>query len=343
MELIVPKLYEFFDYSAKGILGRSLFEFVKDRPEYFYDDKDGNRNINMGMVSYLSSICKKMMKDNLLVRLKTNGVDCLNDVYLVGLRPDNFQKPELFKAQLKYGYYDFAYNGFPFIREHFYESVVPLVGINKNGDSDIGTAYYIGENMFVTAGHCILDMPQFSLQYQNGKQIKISEILLDSNSDIDLAIIKADADISLEPFMLGEPNVLDDVLVMGYPPITGMDTVLISETGSINTFLPFTQKASDGQVVAEAKSYLSNTDCFMINCRVKGGNSGSPVINKHGLVVGTVTSLPFDNQGGSNQGRYDIMGFGICLSSCYLSGIRCSSNTIYVVPSGKYYSRGNQK
>ena len=74
----MPKLYEFFDYSAKGILGRSLFEFVKDRPEYFYDDKDGNRNINMGMVSYLSSICKKMMKDNLLVRLKTNGVDCLS-------------------------------------------------------------------------------------------------------------------------------------------------------------------------------------------------------------------------------------------------------------------------
>lgn len=341
MELIVPKLYEFFDYSAKGILGRSLFEFVKDRSEYFYDDKDGNRNINMGMVSYLSSICKKMMKDNLLIRLKTNGVDCLNDVFFVELRPDNFQNPELFKSQLAYGYYDFAYNSFPFIREHFYESVVPFVGINKNGDNDIGTAYYIGEKMFVTAGHCILDMPQFSLQYQNGKHIKISEIHLDSNSDIDIAIIKADEDISLEPFMLGEPNVLDDVLVMGYPPITGMDTVLISETGSINTFLPFTQKASDGQVVAEAKSYLSNTDCFMINCRVKGGNSGSPVINEHGLVVGTVTSLPFDNQGGSKQGRYDIMGFGICLSSRYLSNIMRNPKTIPVIPSSKFYSLSN--
>lgn len=341
MELIVPKLYEFFDYDSKEKLGRPLFEFIKTRPDCFFSDKDGNKSINMGKVSYLSSICQKMVEDNLLIRLKTNGIECFNDVYFVKLRPDDFQYPELFRSQLAFGYYDFAYNGFPFIREHFYESVIPIVGINKNGDSDIGTAYYIGENMFVTAGHCILDMLRFSLQYQNGKQIKISEILLDNNCDIDLAIIKADEDISIEPFMLGEPNILDDVLVMGYPPITGMDTILISETGSINTFLPFTQKASNGQVVAGTKSYLSNTDCFMINCRVKGGNSGSPVINKHGLVVGTVVSLPFDNQGGSEKGRYDIMGFGICLSSSYLSGIMCSSNTINVIHFGKYDSLGN--
>ena len=165
-------------------------------------------------------------------------------------------------------------------------------------------------------------MPKFSLQYQNGNQIKVSSVLFPNNKSIDLAIIKADEEIQLTPFMLGEPNVLDDVLVMGYPPIPGMDAVLISETGSVSTFIPPAQKASAGQVVAETKSYLPPIDYFMINCRVKGGNSGGPVVNEHGLVIGTVVSLVYDSQGGSDGGRYDIMGFGTCLSSKYILNVQ---------------------
>lgn len=317
MELLVPKLYDFFDYQNDGKLGRSLFEFIETRHDCFFKDESGGQHINMGRVSYISSICKKMVEDNLLIRLKTNGVECLNDIYSVYLRSDNYQYPDLFKERLKYGYYDFAYNGFPFTREHFFDSVVPIVGINKNGDNDIGTAYYIGDNMFVTAGHCILDIPKFSLQYQNGDQIKVAAVLFPDNDNIDLAIIKSEEDIQLTPFMLGEPGVLDDILVMGYPPIPGMDTVLISETGTVNTFITPVQKASDGQIIAETKSYLPPMDYFMINCRVKGGNSGGPVINKHGLVIGTVVSLVFDSNGGSDGGRYDLMGFGTCISSDY--------------------------
>lgn len=322
MELLVPKLYEFFDYQNDGNLGRTLFEFIEPRQDCFFIDEYGTKNINTGKVSYITSICKKMVEDNLLIRLQKSSFGYLNDRYFVYLRPENYNNPELFKERLKYGYYDFAYNGFPFTREHFLDSVVPIVGINKNGDNDIGTAYYIGDNMFVTASHCILDMPKFSLQYQNGNQIKVSSVLFPNNKSIDLAIIKADEEIQLTPFMLGEPNVLDDVLVMGYPPIPGMDAVLISETGSVSTFIPPAQKASAGQVVAETKSYLPPIDYFMINCRVKGGNSGGPVVNEHGLVIGTVVSLVYDSQGGSDGGRYDIMGFGTCLSSKYILNVQ---------------------
>ena len=318
MELLVPKLYDFFDYQNDGNLGRTLFKFIEPRKDCFFIDEHGTKNINTGKVSYISSICKKMVEDNLLIRLQKSSFGYLNDRYFVYLRPENYHNPELFKERLKYGYYDFAYNGFPFTREHFFDSVVPIVGITKNGDNNIGTAYYIGDNMFVTASHCILDMPKFSLQYQNGNQIKVSEVLFPDNDNIDLAIIKSDEDIQLTPFMLGEPSVLDDILVMGYPPIPGMDTVLISETGTVNTFITPVQKASDGQIIAETKSYLPPMDYFMINCRVKGGNSGGPVINKHGLVIGTVVSLVFDSNGGSDGGRYDLMGFGTCISSVHL-------------------------
>lgn len=211
-------------------------------------------------------------------------------------------------------------------------------GINKNGDNDIGTAYYIGDNMFVTAGHCVLDLSRFTLQYQNGNQIRVCEVLFTDDKSIDLAIIKADEEIQLTPFMLGEPNILDDVLVMGYPPIPGMDAVLISETGSVNTFIPPVQKASAGQVVAETKSYLPPMDYFLINCRVKGGNSGSPVINKHGLVVGTVVSLVYDSHGGSDGGRYDIMGFGTCLSSKYILNVQKDGVAQEIELNDGYYS-----
>ena len=338
MELIVPQLYEFFDKVEGGKIGQNLFDFIKTREECFFKDKYGETNINVSQLNYLSTICKKMVEDGLLINLNPSSNTPTTEKYFVQLRPTNFKYPELFEKQLAYGYYDFAYNGFPFIREHFLESVVPIVGINKNGDSAIGTAYYIGDNMFVTAGHCVLDLSQFVLQYQNGNQIRVSEVLFPDDKSIDLAIIKVDEEFRLTPFMLGEPNVLDDVLVMGYPPIPGMDAVLISETGTVNSFIPPAQKASAGQIVTETKSYLPTMDYFMINCRVKGGSSGSPVINKHGLVVGTVVSLVYDSHGGSDGGRYDIMGFGTCISSKYSDIIQTSCTHVPLTFSNGSYS-----
>lgn len=338
MELLVPKLYEFFDYQDNGKLGRPLFDFIKTRQDCFFYDEFGSKNISMGMVSYISSICNKMVDDNLLIRLKTNGVECLNDVFFVHLRPDNYQYPKLFKEHLAYGYYDFAYNGFPFTRAHFMKSVVPIIGKNKKGDIDIGTAYYIGNNEFVTAAHCILDLSGFRIQYTNGTAIKISEIYLAvSSEDLDLAILKADESIGLLPLLFGQPEVLDSVLTMGYPKIPGMDAVLISETGTISTFIPPAQKASSGQVVAEAQSFLTPMDYFLINCRVKGGNSGGPVINSHGLVVGTVSQLVYDDKDGSDTGRYDIMGFGCCISSEHLLKMHEHHNTKALSFDGNYY------
>lgn len=338
MELIVPKLYEFFNKVEGGKIGQNLFDFIKAREECFFKDKYGETNMNVSQSNYLSTICKKMVEDGLLINLNPSSISPTTDKYFVQLRPANFEYPKLFEKQLAYGYYDFAYNGFPFIREYFFESIVPIVGINKKGDIDIGTAYYIGDNMFVTAAHCVLDLSRFALQYQDGNQIKVSSVMFSDNNSIDLAIIKADEEIRLTPFMLGDPNILDEVLVMGYPPIPGMDAVLISETGSVSTFIPPAQKASAGQVVAETKSYLSPMDYFMINCRVKGGNSGGPVINEHGLVIGTVVSLVYDSQGGSDGGRYDIMGFGTCLSSKYILNVQQDGVTQEVEINDGYYS-----
>ena len=111
---------------------------------------------------------------------------------------------------------------------------------------------------------------------------------------------------------LGE--VLDDVLVMGYPPITGFNAILTSETATVGAY----QKSSTGQVIGAGKPYREHLDFFLINARVKGGNSGGPVINNGGQVIGVVVRLPFDSQSDSNNPRYDLMGYGVCLPSKYI-------------------------
>ena len=97
------------------------------------------------------------------------------------------------------------------------------------------------------------------------------------------------------------------------------------------------QKATIGQVVAEADAYASKLDFFLINARVKGGNSGGPVINKEGCVIGTVVQLPFDNKGGYDSGRFDIMGYGICLPSKYTESILEDPDKKFIVKDGDYF------
>lgn len=60
---------------------------------------------------------------------------------------------------------------------------------------------------------------------------------------------------------------------------------------------------------------------------MKGGNSGSPVINEYGKVVGMVFEIPFDSKAGSEGGRYDIMGFGICFPSKYIQELKNAHTT----------------
>jgi serine protease Do len=61
--------------------------------------------------------------------------------------------------------------------------------------------------------------------------------------------------------------------------------------------------------MAEAKSYLDNQNYLLISARVKGGNSGGPVINRRGEVVGLITG---DLE---TSGKADWLGFAAAIPS----------------------------
>ena len=154
-----------------------------------------------------------------------------------------------------------------------------------------------------------------------------------------MAIIVTDDEIDIPTLRFDEAVVLDPVVVMGYPPIPGMFPIQTTETATVGALIPH-QKSAIGEVVSPSKNYISKLDYFIINARVKGANSGGPVINQCGKVIGTVVETPFDSQGGALSGRYDIMGYGLCLPSKYVSQLindhyvkemRCADNSYYII------------
>ena len=336
MKKYVSDIHDFFLPNGEN---KTLDDFLITLPEYI-SKTDKGATMNYTLALQISKICNFMVGKGLLLKTCSNPIMCVQERF-VSVPLTNFTPVEEVERDLEYGCFDFECNGFFSIYDSFKKSVVPIVGEKANKDPDIGTAYYIGDNLFVTAAHCITGLKRFNLLIEN-KPITLEEVWFADGIDpdiYDLAIVKAGENVNLPPFMLDESSVLDSVLAMGYPPIPGIDAVLVSEKASISTDLQqLMTKTSTGQVVAVKTSYMSKMEYFIINARVKGGNSGGPVINKIGKVVGTIFQLPMDSQGGSAGGRYDIMGFGVCFPSKYTNLLINNHIVKAVQQDGTYYS-----
>lgn len=345
MEHLVKQIYDFFMQNPKsGGKNVTLYDFLITLPDFERKEAGGLGMMDMGIANKISSLCKKMAsQDMLLMSLKTSSMICLYDEYM-SFRKPNIRNYDEFLQDLNYGVYDFKYQGFVYTRNWFERSVLPIAGVKINGDEDMGTAYYIGGDMFVTAAHCVNGLERFNLLLDDKIPVKLREVWFaedkDSN-DYDLAIIVADEQIRIPALLRDEPFVLDPVLVIGYPPIPGMFPIQTAETASVGAYVKPNQKVAVGQVISPTKSYFSDLDYFIINARVKGGNSGGPVINESGKVIGTVVQIPFDNQGGASGGRYDIMGYGVCLPSKYIDDLIYKHIVTSLVAEGEYFAKMN--
>lgn len=322
----VKEIYDFFSHAMNTDKHQaSLLEFLETLPEFKQISGNGISTMNMSLGKEYLTICEKMCKDFLLIKVKNASVIKIDAEY-IAVPSANSNSPQGFIHTIEYGMYDFKYRGFTHMYKCFKNSVLPIVGKNRHtGDEDIGTCYYIGSNMFVTAAHCVKGLEYFNILLPNNTPLELTDVWFakgENLDDFDLAIILCkNVPQCIKAFEFSETNVLDEIMTMGYPPIPGLNPILISETASVASYVEGRQKASTGQVVAETGSYMSKLDFFIITARVKGGNSGSPVINKEGYVIGTVFQIPFDSQSGSDEGRYDIMGYGICLPSKYTDSI----------------------
>ena len=333
----VKEIYDFFlQFFSNGGKHLSLMDFMNTVPGFLEKKEDGieSMNVSLGMEYY--RICEKMVDDLLLMRIKANPMMGIMTQYLA-VHSANSSDPQAFITALNYGAYDFKYRGFVYTRDYFTHSVLQIEAQYEDLRLDTGTAYYIGNNLFVTAAHCVSDVARFNLLLPDSSPLALMEVWFAKGQDrnvFDLAIIRVDGELAIPSFMLDTPAVLDEVLVMGFPPIANLPSIQTAETATIGAY----QKASTGQVVANTTAYRTQMDYFLINARVKGGNSGGPVINKEGKVVGTVVALPYDLESEPHNPRYDIMGYGQCLPSKYVEELLAGPEQFPLHKDGKYYS-----
>ena len=334
--LNVKDIQAFFSTPINSGVAKSLYDLLQTVPGFVrVRDDNGAEELNWSMLQEYYSICQKMCDDLLLVNVNPNLVIPVENKYIAVPHTVSSVPAEL-EDMLEYGYYDFKYRGFVYVRDYFTNSVLAIDGIKPDGNPDIGTAFYIGNRRYVTAAHCVKDYSKFRLLKPDGSPIALKEVWFAKGFDTnayDLAIIIVDDESDIPEFKMADPAVLDDVLVMGYPPVSGFNAIQTAETATVGAY----QKSSTGQVVGADKSYLLPLDFFLINARVKGGNSGGPVINNTGYVIGVVVKLPFDNQSDSNGPRYDLMGYGVCQPSKYIRQLMDNPDIMMLTYEDGYY------
>lgn len=213
----------------------------------------------------------------------------------------------------KYGYYDFLVYGFPYIVDHFQNAirVIEVVDL-KSKDISVGSGFAVlfppDKQFFVTAKHCLPQNSKIKLKIFLGfdNYATPKNIFIHPDENVDIAILQFSDNVLLsdEFFQLEAPEILDEIIVSGYPPIPGTaDAILVS---------------SKGEITAIGNTYHHEHTQIYVNANIKGGSSGSPIINSTGYVVGIIIESPRDVK---NPELQDELRFGTGMPSSLIEDI----------------------
>lgn len=185
--------------------------------------------------------------------------------------------------------------GFRYIYSTYREHVLPVI-VRRNNDISMGTCFRFHSGI-LTAKHC-LDVDEVYIPGVSNDLLHNSRVLVSEKEDIDMAYIELN-----QPSILvaGEAHVLDEVLVMGYPKIPQFFEFCAAERATISSI------PTRGAVASLAGQYISRSagQLMLVTARIRGGNSGGPIIDSNGAVVGVAFSEPM------SKGDYDEMGYGV--------------------------------
>jgi len=293
---IATELMRFFDvindYKVKDIL--TIRDFCNSRQGWFDD---------LNLVNTIH-ICNILCSNGYLV----DGGAIDGEAFL----GKTFFSRRYNETNDRYGEYEHIAHGFKFIREKFSNSVIPIFVEKEDGSLDVGSAFFTGnKNTLITAKHVITNMKRIAIC--EGNKFLIHDIFVHIDDKIDIAILLVEQKeiIDLFPFRVANAEVLDEIMSLGYPPIPSFGNMLISDISHINCEL----KSSAGDIVSKGDSYLDRQEYLLINAKVKGGNSGGPIVDKRGMAVGILTSIPIDS---CQAKKLDPLGYGMALPAKYI-------------------------
>ena len=169
----------------------------------------------------------------------------------------------------------------PFFRQFFGDQFKQQQGIAK----ELGSGFIISKDGYiVTNNHVVASATKIDVYLTNRKEAYKAK-LVGSDEQLDLAILKIDADDSLPFLEFGDSNKLEAgswVIAIGNP--YGLDhTVTV------------------GVISAKGRPLNINgnqfTDLLQTDASINPGNSGGPLINLQGKVIGINTAINAQAQG----------------------------------------------
>lgn len=145
-------------------------------------------------------------------------------------------------------------------------------------DINIGSGFFIDSNTIVTCKHVYqgLIREKIYIEDEEGKKYTIIQVTPHPKDDIDIIKLTTKEDFDFFTHTIENEIMLTErVIVFGYPPIP-----LSSK--------PFLM-ANLGEVSSIVDNYLDGTDCIILSCILRPGNSGGPIINEYGKLIGIST------------------------------------------------------
>lgn len=209
-------------------------------------------------------------------------------------------------------YYGAIIFGFPWIYNYYTKSIIPIEHTSSiSSRKSLGTSFIISNRCLLTASHCVTGAAALSVQGVAPEVVAAASIYISKSEMVDLALIEFEQPIFNDmPFIMpSEPSILDEVMAMGFPNVSGFIPSLAAERAAVSSNLT----AVRGTVASTPTEIWAREPLLLITARVRGGFSGGPVLNDRGQYVGLVSrgahnEVVLDADSAAQQ--YDNLGYG---------------------------------
>ena len=164
-------------------------------------------------------------------------------------------------------------------------NVVKLKATSKYGESWEGTAFFIADNLLMTAGHCVEDANSIVLVMANGKEFQADSWYQENSWLTDVGIIDVNTPNIERRMKFADAVVGETIRVWGNP----------------FTYFPVVTEGIISAVDID-EDFFGEKNLLLTDCPTNPGNSGSPLLNKDNEVVGVLVG-----------GIYASDGMGFCI------------------------------